>query len=75
VCIDFDHPRAKRFTSAKIEPKKLGFKDSEELQAFYEKYRPGITSEIQGLADSFGAERARRMPNWVYSFQPSIRRK
>lgn len=62
------NPEAVRwFTSAKIEPKKLGFKDFEELQAFYEKYCPGITDEIQGLADSFGAE-----PNKLQLYNPPI---
>lgn len=45
---------AKWFASAKVEPKKLGFKDFEELQAFYEEYCQGITDEIKGLADSLG---------------------
>lgn len=47
---------AKWFTSAKIEPRKHGFKDFEDLQAFYEEYCPGMTDEILGLADSLDAE-------------------
>jgi len=45
---------AKWFASAKVEPKKLGFSDFEELMAFYEKYCHGINDEIKGLADSLG---------------------
>jgi predicted choloylglycine hydrolase len=46
----------KWWTSAKTEPEKLGFKDFGELQAFYEEFCPGITDEIQGLADSLGVK-------------------
>lgn len=57
----------KWFTSARIEPKKLGFKDFEELHAFYEEHCPGITDEILGLADSFGAK-----PDRLQLFNPPI---
>jgi len=45
---------AKWFTSAKKNPKQLGFNDFKELQALYEEHCPGITDEIQGFADSLG---------------------
>jgi len=45
---------AKWFSSAEISPSKLGFSSFEELQSFYEENCPGITDEIQGLADSLG---------------------
>jgi len=43
---------AKWFSSAEINPRKLGFNGFEDLQSFYEENCPGITDEIQGLADS-----------------------
>jgi predicted choloylglycine hydrolase len=46
-----DPEAARWFASADVDPKKLGFNDFDELQAFYEKYCPGITDEIQGFAD------------------------
>jgi len=46
----------KWFTSANIEPAKLGFKDFEDLQSFIEEYCPGITDEALGLADCFSTK-------------------
>jgi predicted choloylglycine hydrolase len=51
-----DPEAARWYASGKTEPRKLGFKDFEELQAFYEEYCPGITDEIQGLADGLGVK-------------------
>lgn len=45
---------AKWFSSAEVNPSKLGFSSFKELQSFYEENCPGITDEIQGLADSLG---------------------
>jgi len=45
---------AKWFSSAEVNASKLGFSSFEELQSFYEENCPGITDEIQGLADSLG---------------------
>lgn len=45
---------AKRFSSAEVNPSKLGFSSFKELQSFYEENCPGITDEMQGLADSLG---------------------
>jgi predicted choloylglycine hydrolase len=47
---------AKWFASAETKPERLGFDSFEDLQAFYEEHCPGITDEVQGFADSLGAE-------------------
>lgn len=62
------NPEAVRWcTSGKTELGKPGFKDFEELQAFYEEYCPGITDEIRGLADSFGVK-----PDRLQLYSPPI---
>jgi predicted choloylglycine hydrolase len=58
---------AKWFASATTDPKRMGFDSFEELQAFYEEYCPGITDEIQGLADGFGAK-----PDQLQLYNPPI---
>ena len=47
---------AKWFSSAKVDPAKMGFSNFRELQSFYEEYCPGITDEIVGFADGLGVE-------------------
>jgi predicted choloylglycine hydrolase len=47
---------AEWFTSGKVEPEKMGCADFLELQKLFEGYCPGITDEIQGLADGFGVK-------------------
>lgn len=47
---------AKWFSSAEVNPSRLGFSSFKELQSFYEENCPGITDEIQGLVDSLGVE-------------------
>jgi len=62
------NPEAARwYASGKTDPKKLGFKDFEELRAFYEEYSPGITDEIQGLADGLGVK-----PDNLQIYNPPI---
>jgi predicted choloylglycine hydrolase len=41
----------KRFTSSNPKPKKMGFKDFEEMKHQYEQYCPGIIDEFHGIAD------------------------
>jgi predicted choloylglycine hydrolase len=57
-------PFAKRFhSSAKLDPKRVGFTDFESLQASCEDCCSGITEEIQGFADSLGTS-LDKVPFW-----------
>ncbi len=47
-------PELAKWFSAEVNSSKLGFSSFEELQSFYEENCPGITDEIQGLADNLG---------------------
>jgi predicted choloylglycine hydrolase len=58
---------AKWFASAMVDPRKMGFNSFEELQATYEECCPGITDEILGLADGFGAN-----PDRLQVYNPPV---
>jgi predicted choloylglycine hydrolase len=46
-----DKKRLKKYTSKKLNPKKFGFDTFESLRIFYENICPGISDELQGVAD------------------------
>jgi predicted choloylglycine hydrolase len=58
---------AKWFASASTDPKKMGFKDFEDLQAFFEEYCPGITDEIIGFSDGLGVK-----PDKLQVYNPPV---
>ena len=64
-----DANRKKFFISAKTDSRKLGFKDFQTLQAYYEECCPGIIDETQGLADGLETS-PDRIPLWSQSFKP-----
>ena len=65
-----DEGRRQFFTSATPNLKKLGFGDFESLQAYYEEFCPGITDELQGLADGLGVP-PEKIPLWSNSVSGS----
>lgn len=66
------NPDAKRFfSSAKLDPKKVGFADFNCLQANCEECCPGITEEIQGFADGLGTS-PDRVPFWNGAYITSL---
>ena len=64
-------PRAKKkFSSAKLDFKRLGFASWDALRSSCEECCPGITEEIQGFAD--GLETSPDMvPFWKWTYAPS----
>lgn len=65
-----DVGRKEFFTSAKLEPNKIGFKDFQLLQDYYEEHCPGIKDEIQGLADGLETT-PDKIPLWSQSVKPA----
>ncbi|MHA2004887.1 MAG: C45 family autoproteolytic acyltransferase/hydrolase [Candidatus Thorarchaeota archaeon] len=69
-----DRDRLKRYVSEKIEPSKYGFEDSETLRTYYETACPGITEELQGVADALDIS-VDMIPYWSQSLSsPSANR-
>ncbi|NHJ48180.1 MAG: linear amide C-N hydrolase [Asgard group archaeon] len=46
----------KWFSKNQIDPKNMGFKDFNELEALYDEYCPGIIDEFQGFSDGLGID-------------------
>ncbi|MHA2020094.1 MAG: C45 family autoproteolytic acyltransferase/hydrolase [Candidatus Thorarchaeota archaeon] len=69
-----DRDRLKRYVSEKLEPSKHGFEDFETLRTYYETACPGITEELQGVADTLDIS-ADMIPYWSQSLSsPSANR-
>ncbi|MHA2462792.1 MAG: C45 family autoproteolytic acyltransferase/hydrolase [Candidatus Thorarchaeota archaeon] len=68
-----DEFRLKRYTSEKLNPKKYGFETFESLRVYYETICPGITEELQGVADNLDLS-LDMMPYWGLSLSsPSMK--
>ena len=52
----------------KPDPKKMGFQDFKEMQAFFEECCPGLNEEMQGFADSLGLK-IKELPFYYASYQ------
>ncbi|MHA2142105.1 MAG: C45 family autoproteolytic acyltransferase/hydrolase [Candidatus Thorarchaeota archaeon] len=61
-----DRDRLKRYVSEKLEPSKYGFEDFETLKTYYETACPGITEELQGVADTLDIS-VDMIPYWSQS--------
>jgi len=60
-------------TSGISDPKKLGFKEFKDVQAYLEEYCPGINDEIQGVADGLGVNIEKIMfYDWILSGSPGM---
>ncbi|MDO8124425.1 MAG: C45 family peptidase [Candidatus Hermodarchaeota archaeon] len=65
-------PNAKQMhVSAKVNLKKLGFKDFETLWSYCEECAPGVIDEIQGFADGMEVS-PQNLPFWNWTFTPSL---
>ena len=60
-------------TSGISDPKKLGFKEFKDVQAYMEEYCPGINDELQGVADGLGVNVKKIMYyDWILSRSPGM---
>lgn len=71
--IQQDKERLKRYTTKKIDPGKYGFENFESMRLYYEESCPGITEELQGVADILDLY-LDMMPYWGVSLSsPSMK--
>ncbi|TFG03581.1 hypothetical protein EU538_13155 [Candidatus Thorarchaeota archaeon] len=61
-----DEDRVSRYTAHRVNPKKLGFDNFQSLRMYYEDVCPGISEELQGVADGLGLS-IDMMPYWETS--------
>lgn len=68
-----DKDRLERYTAQKLDPSKYGFENFESIRLFFEKVCPGITEELQGVADTLDLS-LDMMPYWEVSLSsPSMK--
>jgi predicted choloylglycine hydrolase len=61
-----DEDRVSRYTAHRVNPRKLGFDNFQSLRMYYEDVCPGISEELQGVADGLGLS-IDMMPYWETS--------
>ena len=69
--VERDDTRREFFTSAKLDPHKLGFRNFQSLKEYYEMCCPCITEEIQGLADGLNVN-PEQVPLWQHSIGVAV---